>query len=342
MTRVLHVAESFGGGVATAMSEYLRSTSELEHHLLYGRRAQLTPDLLEPYASATELTSARAAIGAVRRAVAKVRPDVVHAHSSFAGAYVRLAMRRGRPRVVYTPHCFAFERRDIGVPVRMGYRAAERLLALNTDVIAGCSRYERDLGASWIGAERAVYLPNIARCDDVPDAPGARRRVVGLGRLDPQKDPMWFADAAGRITSDAELLWIGGGDESVAAQLRERGVEVTGWVPRGEALALLAGARVYLQSSAWEGFPMAILESSALGVPAVIRQLQAVPESPRELTAADPAAAAEIVNRLLDEPAAHDDAVRQWHEALAENNPQTQRERLLTAYGIDPSGQVDD
>lgn len=42
------------------------------------------------------------------RVIRQVRPDIVHAHSSKAGALARLACRGGLPPVVYTPHVFPF------------------------------------------------------------------------------------------------------------------------------------------------------------------------------------------------------------------------------------------
>ena len=42
--------------------------------------------------------------------IAAVRPDVVHAHSSFAGAAARIAAHRARVPCVYTVHGFGFKR----------------------------------------------------------------------------------------------------------------------------------------------------------------------------------------------------------------------------------------
>lgn len=37
--RILHVTESMGGGTAAAIVEFVRSTPQFEHHLLFRRRA---------------------------------------------------------------------------------------------------------------------------------------------------------------------------------------------------------------------------------------------------------------------------------------------------------------
>src|SRR6185295_18437782 len=82
----------------------------------------------------------------LRAAVADVRPDVVHLHSSMAGALGRLQPPLpGRPAVVYSPHCFAFERRDILRERRWAYRLAEFVLARRTDAFICVSPHEAQL-----------------------------------------------------------------------------------------------------------------------------------------------------------------------------------------------------
>src|SRR5690349_4228868 len=115
--RVLHVVESYGAGTVSAMVQYVRATPELEHHLV--RRLRDDDDHaddgeLAAFASVHEMAAGLApAIRSVRGAVKAVRPDVVHGHSSFGGAFARLAGGR-RPLVVHTPHCYATERQDLG------------------------------------------------------------------------------------------------------------------------------------------------------------------------------------------------------------------------------------
>ena len=43
-------------------------------------------------------------------------------------------------------------------------------------------------------------------------------------------------------------------------------VEITGWLPRAEVLRRLAGCHLYMQTSLWEGLPIALLEGMVLGL----------------------------------------------------------------------------
>ena len=110
---VLHVVEAYGAGVAAVVHDYIASVPEVRHVVLAYRRpgAQLNERCGALF---MEMPAGRAAqVRAVRLAIRTLQPDVIHAHSSYAGAYVRLAGPRSGARIVYSPHCYGFERRDL-------------------------------------------------------------------------------------------------------------------------------------------------------------------------------------------------------------------------------------
>lgn len=341
--RVLHVVESYGGGVASAIDEYVTSTPDVEHHILRARRAEAlaTDASASKFASVADLPSGPRAIGMVRRTIGAVAPSVVHAHSSRAGVYVRLAARCGRRvRIVYTPHCFAFERLNVSRAARAGFYLVERCLAVNTSVIAGCSHHEAALGRRWLGEHRAVYVPNVAQVDHVAPwrvtGPHDAPLLAGMGRVCSQKDPAWFARSVQALrTSVPELrsVWIGGGAPEDEEVLGRSGIVTTSWCDRTRGLRILAGADCYLHSAAWEGFPMSVLEAVALDVPVVIRAIRSVPATPAVATALDPEHAARLVHGVVTDRQHRLANLSAWRSALAENNRATQRERLALAYG---------
>lgn len=57
------------------------------------------------------------------------RPRLVHSHSTKAGSVAGIACRLASVPSVYTPHGWAFERRDIGRSMRFMYASLERGLA---------------------------------------------------------------------------------------------------------------------------------------------------------------------------------------------------------------------
>jgi len=56
----------------------------------------------------------------------------------------------------------------------------------------------------------------------------------------------------------------------MAALLEAAGVDVTGWQERDKALDRLADLDVYVQTSLWEGMPIAVIEAQVAGIPAVV------------------------------------------------------------------------
>ena len=259
----------------SALAQYVVATPEIEHHLLHAVRPDFADDgEFARFASVQDLSrQPLRAASQIRRAVREISPGVVHAHSSLAGVMVRSSLRNRKPvRIVYTPHGFASERRDVSSPARWAFAAAEWALAWNTDAVAACSRREEMIAGRRRTAS-VVFVPNVADPDlaALRSTP-TRGRVVGLGRLAAQKDPDFFLATVEALRDEGESIdpvWIGGGSPHLAAALVEGGIRVTGWLPRRAALERLAAAAVYLHTSAWDAGPMALLEATAIGVPSV-------------------------------------------------------------------------
>lgn len=338
--RVLHVAESFGGGVANAIRDYVASTPEFEHSLLYATRADapLTTRDFAGLADAVEMPRGHLSrIRFVRQQTRIKNPAVLHAHSSFGGGYARLAHSRREVPIVYTPHCFSYERRDVDPRVRTVLRAAEGVLARNTSVIAACSPREAQL-AMVSPRTPVVYVPNITPATDLrrrhrysTDRP---LRILGSGRAAAQKDPAFFMDCVRALRShgvDLEATWVGG-DDTLRDQAEEAGVTVTGWLPREEGLELLTGADLYLHTAAWEGFPVAVLEAVRANVPTLVRSIPAFDG----LGLPSFASEADLVRQVvaINEESVLEELRERGSRALGSHTPEAQRASLLKAYAV--------
>lgn len=334
-----------GAGVSAAVFEYVKNTPEFEHHLLYVERAEtksLPAGWQRSFASVELLPPGHfSRIRAVRRAALRIAPGAVHSHSSFAGLYARLAFRNSAlMQHVYTPHCYAFERLDLSPAARAAYRAAERLLSLNTGTVAGCSPRETALGKNMPGRGGAVYLPNSTVLPRF-DAPGSKvsvrtdlLRLAGAGRLGPQKDPVFFLTAVNALRQHGytvQASWFGGGDEGLHRKLEAAGIQVTGWLPREQLLSRMATTDVYLHSAAWEGFPLAVLESGALRVATVVRNIPAFEGFDLPLRISSPADLVPLWEDLRN-PFRRLEIAERSAAALAMNNAAAQRRALLEIY----------
>jgi glycosyltransferase involved in cell wall biosynthesis len=246
--------------------------------------------------------------------------DVVHAHKFGSNVWAALlGHTAGVPVVIAHEHTWSFE----GQPVR---RLADRhLVARLSDAVIAVSEADRRRMVAEVGmpGDRVVLIRN--GIDGAPGGDGQQvRRELGLApgvpvllqtaTLRPQKAVEVMIAATGilrRTHPDARLLVAGGGDvarlhDVAAAQGVADAVLLLG--PRVDVADLLAAASVGVLSSDFEGMPLAVLEYMAAGLPVVATAVGGVPEIVREgetgflVAPRDPAALAERVSRLLDDP----------------------------------------
>jgi glycosyltransferase involved in cell wall biosynthesis len=280
MVSVLHVTECYGGGVGRAIRTIAKLTPQHQHHLLWAGEEAPEGDL---FASATRFQGGFwARIWQVRQISRSIQPQVVHAHSSWAGAYVRLLPLR--PFVIYQPHCYAFDSPYINEKLRTVYRLAEKYFGVRTSLVIGLCKSELDSAMSLSPTTPAVLLPNVASIRPehaiVRQAPRAGQdiTIVMSGRICPQKDPIFFgqvADMVFRQCRHTRFVWIGDGEPGTRRKLERAGIHVTGWLPDERLAEALVDATVYFHSAVHEGFPISVLDAAAFNLPIVVRDIPA-------------------------------------------------------------------
>ncbi len=310
VTRVVHVVEAYGGGAAAAVADYVESRPDLKHDLVYADRpdARVLPRTSSIFDSQRQVSGHLSWIRQLTK-IMRSAPEgtVFHAHSSMAGLYVRLVSMWVRGRTtVYTPHCYAFERRDKSRAVIFAFYLVEKLLAWwsPATVVAACSPRELSLARTLRRRTTGVVVPNIAPAEigwhPLRQPPAVRPVVVGAGRLSPQKDPSYFLACIKALRDagvDVDARWLGDGNPEMRAALEDLGVEVSGWLDRPEFTAQLGKADVYIHTGAWEGFPITILEAVTAGVPTLARSIPSMQRYHFQLALAE---ADDIVGALAE------------------------------------------
>jgi glycosyltransferase involved in cell wall biosynthesis len=329
---IVHATEAMGGGVQSAIAAYTNLLSDCDHIVLGRPRSSESTYGFGPNVTVRAREGGLAEfLRWLRSTIKEVNPDVVHIHSSLAGA-LRLMPVRG-VRVVYSPHCFSFERRDVGRVKREAYKLAEALFARRTDAFVAVSPHERDLCESLNSRAEAIYVPNI-----VKPGPAVRlrrvHRVVMTGRIGPQKDPSFFAAVARQSVTPIEFMWVGDGEESDRGRLLECGVTITGWLSPSRVLEIVRDSALYLHTGAWEASPIASMEAAVSGTPVLTRDIPTMRSLGYAVAGSTPAVAASAVDRFFDDDAFAGNVralTRQVASAFSEDQA---RQRLLLAYNV--------
>lgn len=230
----------------------------------------------------------------LRGKIKKNMPDIVYAHSSFAGAIVRMACIGLKVKVIYNPHGWSF---NMESDKRKIFIILERIMAHFCDAIICISDAEKESALrEKICRKDKLYV--VYNGIDIEEYDIEREEVnlpipknsfvVGMvGRICKQKAPDIFVKMAAEVQkkiSNAYFLIVGdvieGGTEErkeiedLATQLGVK-LFITGWVDN--PLSYMDKFNVGCLLSRWEGFGLAIPEYMLTKTPIVATKVDAIP-----------------------------------------------------------------
>lgn len=266
---------------------------------------------------------------ALRRLIRRVRPEVVHTHSSKAGILGRAAAWAEKvPAVVHTVHGLPFHARN---PAWLNalYVELERWAARRCHAIVGVSQamcqefLKRGIGR----AEQFYVVPSGMEVEAFESLEAkraeVRRRwgipaeapVVGIvarvDRMKGQEDLIEILPGLRERYPELRLLIVGDGwyRKTLEGRVRERGLEgavvFTGLVPPGEVPGLLAVMDVHALPSYQEGQPRTLVQALLAGCAIVgydaggIRDVCRHEETGLLVPLGDRQGLAEAIDRLL-------------------------------------------
>ena len=272
--KILMVCEAFGGGVFTYVSQLCNDmVDDFDVYLAYSLRPQ-TPknykEFLDERVHLIEMQNIGVkdlfsikndldAIKELREIKKNVNPDIIHLHSSVAGGLGRLAYKGNN--VLYTPHGYAHILMGPGKKSKL-YKMAEKILGNRALTLTCCESEDeeaRKFSKRTAYIETGVNLSDLsASLDGIEPVKNEQFNVFTLGRACVQKQPALFNRIA-ELVPEARFVWIGNGE--LENELTAPNMEVTGWKPRKEALAMAKGADAFILCSLGEAIAMSLIEN---------------------------------------------------------------------------------
>lgn len=236
------------------------------------RHPDLVPDGVEPLELAARSQELRMA-WSLPRALRRLRADLCHTQHA-------LPLRASCPCVV-TVHDVSFVRDPslMGRKDRTVFRlVVPRAVRGATRVLTVSERTKADIVELYrVPPERIVVTPNGVDPAFAPpggsvegqsDALSQCSYVLSVGAIQPRKNQLAALEAADAV--GLSLVVVGPEkDASLAAELRQRGARLEGYVETERLAELYRGAACLVQSSTYEGFGLPVLEAMASGTPVV-------------------------------------------------------------------------
>ncbi|WP_413741264.1 glycosyltransferase [Sodalis sp. RH15] len=284
--KVLHVAETIKGGVATVMRQLVTSqladkdltnvkclipkqqVSELEginqnNIYFYNRTGRNFSSLI------------RLTINFIK-VLLTYKPEIIHLHSTFSGAICRIVLFFARPiyrpKIIYCPHGFSFLMKNTELKNKI-YINIEKYLSFITEKIICVSQFEAEAAKRagldpkkivliYNGIKPVFYEKNYN--DDFA------LNLLFIGRLDFQKGIDILEKAMQLLPEDKfKLIIIGDSENGKREKLIKKNIIYKGWLKNSEIVEYLQQADALVIPSRWEGFAMVPLEAMNYSLPII-------------------------------------------------------------------------
>lgn len=285
------------------------------------------------------------------RTFRRLQPDIVFTAMPFVNVLAPIAARLAgtRTRIVTSHHSPAFthgamlNRLD---GVVGGWNSVHAIVSVSDAVKVSLAAKPARYRARCVTIHNALPPRVEAQIDRLapigPRQLSGKRKVIATGRLSAQKNYETLL-AAARLLPDVSLDIIGSGPDEAKLRALAQSLDVTdrvnflGQRPREEALALLAGADLFVQPSLFEGHSLGLIEAARLKLPLVVSsapaQLEGITDHSGQrcgmvVDTLDHAQLARTIRHLLDNAQAY----AQWSDLAARLGASASYQAMLDAY----------
>ncbi len=314
MKKILHIIDSLQiGGAEKLLCNTIAELTAFEH-LIVTLFPGKTKDLLPGNASYICLNAKRITdIPSKRKFYKKVlneyKPDIIHSHLYFATVFAKWLTPSSVP-LIFTQH-FEFSKNA----EKWYYRFVDRVLSKRSHhCIAVSNVVLQDYlhTTSFQGTTRIInnYIPEKYFNGIKKEMPGEKKlKMVSLGNIKAIKNQQFILDAFELLKDmDVQCDIYGEGFKRLELdkQAKDQQVQVffKGEIP--DSSVILTNYDLYIMPSLTEGFPLALFEAMACGLPVVVSDIPAFHELLDEecnfVSLSDPSSLRSIIKKYLSDP----------------------------------------
>ena len=283
--KILHVAETIQGGVATVVDQLvldqLSKSYNVKVLIPLDQRGHLTDQdtIISFTKTGRNIYSFICLALSFLKIIMSHKPDIIHLHSSFAGAICRTVlflMPFQKAKVIYCPHSFSFMM-NVSDNRKKVYAFIEKALSIVTDRIICVGTAEYSAADKFgINSKKLTIIFNGFHAPevDLSEKKYLKNNVINflfVGRFDYQKGfdllVQLFAYAQNLKVHFTVIGDFVHADTGVKPKFPN--VTYLGWLPKERLLEYYQTTDLLIMPSRWEGLPMVALEAFSMGVPLV-------------------------------------------------------------------------
>lgn len=293
--KVMHIGEYVKGGVATYVKEvinYQNKSPEIQEIYLLASSTNSDKDFELPsnqisfYDYTRSIKSIFKAMHQIICEIERVKPDIIHIHSTFAGVFVRLPLffRKKKYKIVYCSHGWAFLM-ELSSFKKNIFAFVEKFLSIKTDKIINISLNEQkkalDLGFSpkklelinnGISSQKRILSTEFK-------VNSSKINLLFVGRFDRQKGLDILIDFFKTYKTTNVQLYIIGDNvlKNNQVEIPENIINI-GWIDNEKLDSYYELFDGVIIPSRWEGFGLVAIEAMKNKKPIIVSDRGSLPD----------------------------------------------------------------